>query len=100
MIAFRGRRGRLTILSALAAGAVATAGVSAAGATSSRAGGRATAAPAHAVTPIKHVIVIIGENHTFDNVFATYRAPDGQHVQNLMSEGIVTAAGTPGRHAI
>jgi len=22
-------------------------------------------------TPIKHLIVIIGENHTFDNVFAT-----------------------------
>ena len=28
-------------------------------------------------TPIKHVIVIIGENHTFDNIFATYRPPAG-----------------------
>ena len=28
-------------------------------------------------TPIKHVIVIIGENHTFDNVFATYQPPAG-----------------------
>jgi phospholipase C len=24
-------------------------------------------------TPIKHVIVILGENRTFDHVFATYR---------------------------
>ena len=48
------------------------------------------------VTPIKHVIVIIGENHTFDNVFATYVPPAGQHVLNLLSEGIVTASGAPG----
>jgi phospholipase C len=47
-------------------------------------------------TPIKHVIVIIGENHTFDNVFATYRAPYGQQVRNLLSEGIVNAAGGAG----
>jgi phospholipase C len=47
-------------------------------------------------TPIKHVIVIIGENHTFDNVFATYQAPNGQYVRNLLSEGIVTANGDPG----
>ena len=26
-------------------------------------------------TPIKHVVVIIGENHTFDNVFGTYSLP-------------------------
>jgi phospholipase C len=51
------------------------------------------------VTPIKHVIVIIGENHTFDNVFATYRAPRHQHVLNLLSEKIVTASGAPGRAA-
>ncbi|MGN6378729.1 MAG: alkaline phosphatase family protein [Gaiellales bacterium] len=44
-------------------------------------------------TPIKHVIVIVGENHTFDNVYATYRPPSGQHVMNLLSEGIVTASG-------
>ncbi|HLX46715.1 MAG TPA: alkaline phosphatase family protein [Streptosporangiaceae bacterium] len=44
-------------------------------------------------TPIKHVIVIIGENHSFDNVFATYQPPRGQHVDNLLSEGIVTKNG-------
>jgi len=58
----------------------------------------AMAAPGTA-TPIKHVIVIIGENHSFDNVFATYRPPKGQSVRNLLSEGIVTASGEPGRRA-
>jgi acid phosphatase len=47
-------------------------------------------------TPIKHVVVIIGENHSFDNVFATYRPPRGQHIRNLLSEGIVTRNGNPG----
>ena len=47
-------------------------------------------------TPIKHVIVIIGENRTFDHVFATYQPVKGQTVKNLLSEGIVNADGTPG----
>jgi acid phosphatase len=47
-------------------------------------------------TPIKHVVVIIGENHSFDNVFATYQPPGHQHIWNLLSEGIVTKSGTPG----
>ena len=47
-------------------------------------------------TPIKHVIVIIGENHSFDNVFATYTPPRHQRIENLLSEGIVNADGTPG----
>src|SRR6266436_371426 len=33
-------------------------------------------------TPIKHVILIIGENRTFDHVFATYTPPRGQTVSN------------------
>jgi phospholipase C len=40
-------------------------------------------------TPIKHVIVIIGENRSFDHVFATYVPKPGQTVHNLLSEGIV-----------
>jgi phospholipase C len=48
------------------------------------------------LTPIKHVILLIGENRTFDHMFATYTPPAGQHVNNLLSEGIVTADGTPG----
>ena len=47
-------------------------------------------------TPIKHVIVIIGENRTFDHIFATYVPVKGQTVNNLLSEGIVKADGTPG----
>jgi phospholipase C len=47
-------------------------------------------------TPIKHLIVIIGENRSFDHVFATYRPQKGQLVWNLLSEGIVKADGTPG----
>src|ERR1700722_9293807 len=47
-------------------------------------------------TPIKHVIVIIGENRSFDHVFATYQPKRGQTVWNLLSEGIVNADGTPG----
>lgn len=47
-------------------------------------------------TPIKHVIVIIGENRSFDHVFATYKPRDGEKVWNLLSEGIVKNDGTPG----
>src|SRR5262245_46362549 len=47
-------------------------------------------------TPIKHVILIIGENRTFDHVFATYTPPKGQTVWNLLSKGIVNKDGTPG----
>src|SRR5580658_11373629 len=47
-------------------------------------------------TPIKHVIVIIGENRTFDHVFATYKPVTGQTVSNLLSNKIVNADGTPG----
>jgi phospholipase C len=47
-------------------------------------------------TPIKHVIVIIGENRSFDHVFATYVPRSGQTVHNLLSEHIINADGTPG----
>ena len=54
-------------------------------------------AAAHAAkTPIKHLIVIIGENRSFDHLFATYQPVAGQSVFNLMSEGIVNADGSPG----
>jgi phospholipase C len=49
-------------------------------------------------TPIKHVIILIGENHTFDNIFATYRAKHGK-VENLLSKGIINADGSPGPNA-
>src|ERR1700685_2029557 len=55
-----------------------------------------TAAPA-TTTPIKHVIVIIGENRTFDHVYATYKPKEGETISNLRSKGIGNLAGTPGR---
>src|SRR5271170_1359761 len=49
-------------------------------------------------SPIKHVIVIIGENRSFDHVFATYQPKAiknrPQEVLNLLSEGIVSLKGT------
>ncbi len=47
-------------------------------------------------SPIKHVIVIIGENRSYDHVFATYVPKNGQTTKNLLSERIVNADGTPG----
>ena len=45
------------------------------------------------LTPIKHLIVVIGENRSFDNVFATYVPPDPkQSAWNLLSQGIVARA--------
>ncbi len=55
-----------------------------------------------AVSPIKHVVIIIGENRTFDHVFGTYvpKVDPGtgksQYIWNLQSEGIVNLDGTPG----
>jgi phospholipase C len=50
-------------------------------------------------TPIKHVIIIVGENRSFDHLFATYAPSHAEEgILNLLSEGIVNADGTPGRH--
>src|SRR3982750_4206923 len=58
--------------------------------------------PAHPIpttTPIKHVIIIVGENRSFDHLFATYVPRHrNERVQNLLSEGIVNADGSPGRN--
>jgi phospholipase C len=52
---------------------------------------------ANTTTPIKHVIVIIGENRSFDHLFATYEPVNkGEKVLNLLSEGIVEKDGKPG----
>jgi acid phosphatase len=68
-----------------------------AGVASPASGAGAGPASANApVTPIQHVIVIVGEDHSFDNVFGTYQPPSGQSVNNLLSEGIVTASGQSG----
>jgi phospholipase C len=47
-------------------------------------------------SPIKHVIIIVGENRSFDHLFATYVPKHGEKVKNLLSEGIINADGSPG----
>jgi phospholipase C len=47
-------------------------------------------------TPIRHVIVIYGENRSFDHQYATYQPKQGETVNNLLSEGIVNQDGSPG----
>jgi len=48
-------------------------------------------------SPIKHVVVIVGENRSFDHLFATYVPKrKKEKVLNLLSQGIVNADGTPG----
>src|SRR5215831_484019 len=46
-------------------------------------------------SPIKHVIIIVGENRSFDHLFATY-VPKHGRILNLLSEGIIKADGSPG----
>ncbi|SHH17549.1 alkaline phosphatase family protein [Bradyrhizobium erythrophlei] len=47
-------------------------------------------------SPIKHVIIIVGENRSFDHLFATYVPKSREErVLNLLSEHIVKADGTP-----
>jgi phospholipase C len=47
-------------------------------------------------TPIKHVIIVVGENVSFDTLFGTYMPPSGESVHNLLSQRIVNADGSPG----
>src|SRR5246127_5044234 len=48
-------------------------------------------------SPIKHVIIIVGENRSFDHLFATYVPKrKNEKVLNLLSEGIVNPDGSPG----
>jgi phospholipase C len=46
-------------------------------------------------TPIQHVIVIVGENRSYDHLLATY-APANGSTFNLLSQGIINADGSPG----
>src|SRR5580704_7169571 len=49
-------------------------------------------------TPIKHVIVIYGENRSFDHLYATYQPRHGETIRNALSEGIIDELGRPGRN--
>jgi len=82
-------RNRLLLTTALSGALLALAAGSTAVADDDRddAHGRDTA------TPIKHVIVLIGENRTFDNIFGMYRPRHGQSISNLSTNGIVNSSG-------
>ena len=52
--------------------------------------------PVKTASPIKHVIIIVGENRSFDHLFATYMPKSrDERMLNLLSERIVKADGTP-----
>src|SRR6266568_4429579 len=50
--------------------------------------------PKTTASPIQHVIIILGENRSFDHVFATYLPKNGETVSNLLSKHIGNAHGT------
>jgi phospholipase C len=53
----------------------------------------------HTATPIKHVLIIVGENHSFDHIYATYVPKHrNERVLNLLSEHIINADGSPGEN--
>jgi phospholipase C len=71
----------------------------AAGPDSGPASGTDAAAKLVTATPIKHVIVLIGENRGFDHTFGIYRPKGkGETIYNILSRGIVKDDGTPGPH--
>src|ERR1700739_2382656 len=48
-------------------------------------------------SPIKHVIILIGENRGLDHTFGVYTPKgQGQTISNMLSKGIVNADGSPG----
>src|SRR3984885_4566734 len=48
-------------------------------------------------SPIKHVIILIGENRGLDHTFGVYKPKGkGATISNLLSKGIVNEDGTPG----
>jgi phospholipase C len=60
-------------------------------------GGPAVAqTPGKTATPIEHLIVVVGENLSFDNLFGTYQPKSGAKIHNLLSQGIVNRDSSPG----
>jgi len=71
----------------------------AAGPDSGPASGTDAAANLTTASPIKHVIVLIGENRGLDHTFGVYKPKGkGETIYNLLSRGIVNEDGTPGPH--
>ena len=76
---------------------IALLGMGIAGSASSVDPGAATDRPTTA-SPIKHVIVVIGENQSFDHLYGTHVPPSGDSISNLLVKGIVRPDGSPGPH--
>src|ERR1700730_1178053 len=83
--------------SAFVAVAIALLGMGIAGSASSANPSDATDRPT-TVSPIKHVIVVIGENQSFDHLYGTHVPPSGDSISNLLVKGIVRPDGAPGPH--
>ncbi|WP_458070748.1 hypothetical protein [Rhodanobacter sp. BL-MT-08] len=49
----------------------------------------------YTLTPIKHVILLIGENRTFDHIFATYTPPRGQSITTCCPKASSTPTARP-----
>ncbi len=55
------------------------------------------AASVKTTSPIKHVIILIGENRGLDHTFGVYTPKGkGQTISNILSKGIVKKSGKPG----
>ena len=55
--------------------------------------------PIKTASPIKHVIILIGENRGLDHTFGVYKPKGkGQTISNILSKGIVNIDGSPGPH--
>jgi phospholipase C len=64
---------------------------------SGKGGGSNNSGGVKTASPIKHVIVLIGENRGLDHTFGIYKPKGaGQTISNLLSKGIVNEDGTPG----
>ena len=62
-----------------------------------KAGGGGSTETVKTASPIKHVIILIGENRGLDHTFGVYTPKGkGQTISNLLSKGIVTETGAPG----
>src|SRR5579862_6781693 len=69
----------------------------AAGPDSGPASGTDAAAKLATASPIKHVIVLIGENRGFDHTFGIYKPKGkGETISNLLSKGILNEDGSAG----
>ncbi len=62
----------------------------------SRSGHRLSETPTEALaSPIKHIVFIVKENHTFDNYFGTFPGADGATTGRLSDGSIVRLGHTP-----